>query len=178
MASIAVARHDLLPGTALTADDVSTALRPSESLPADVVSTTSAVLGQVVAFPVRAGEPLVSRHVLGSQLLEALGPDIVATAVRLADDSATSVLRAGDVVDVIAAASGDVGAPGRASVVASRVRVLVAGTRAAGDGGLFGSAGSSSNASGLLVLATTTAQAVDIARAGVGARLSVTVRGS
>ena len=61
-----------------------------------------------------------------------------------------------------------------ASVVASRVRVLTVGATSASGGGLLGGTGSPS--APVLLLATTSAQALDIAAAVVGSRLSVTLR--
>jgi pilus assembly protein CpaB len=175
---VAVAARDLVPGTSLTAGDVVTVDRLREALPEDAAAGPDSLLGHVVAFPVRAGEPLVARHLLGSALLASLGPGLVATPVRLADESATSVLQPGDLVDVIAASASEVGSRASAGVVASRVRVLVAGPPSTVDGGLLGGTTAPTRDAGLLVLATTSQQAVEIARAGVGARLSVSIRAS
>jgi hypothetical protein len=104
----------------------------------------------------------------------------VATPLRVADASATALVRAGDVIDVISAAAGDGsdGITGSASVVASGVRVLVVPSRSSGaDGSLFASSGDVTGSDGsLLVVATTTTQALDIARAGVRGRLSFTLK--
>ena len=175
-AEVVTAVHDLLPGTTLTADDLDVATRASDSLPADPVRGLSAVVGRLVAFPVRAGESLRERDVVAETLLGSLGPDMVATPVRLSDDATLASIRPGDVVDVLAARGGDGGGPASAVVVAARVRVLTVGTGASGgsDSGLLGS--SPTTVAPVLLLATTTPQALDLAAAAVGSRLSVTLR--
>jgi pilus assembly protein CpaB len=126
--------------------------------------------------PVAAGEVVRARDVVGRSLLAALGPDVVATPVRLSDDAGLAGVRAGDIVDVVAARGGEGEGTGAAtaSVVASRVRVLTVGATSASGGGLLGGTGSTS--APVLLLATTSAQALEIAAAVVVSRLSVTLR--
>ena len=136
----AVARHDLVPGSVLRADDVALEARPAIALPADVLADPAAVVGRTVAFPVRSGEPLSARHVVAAALLGALGPGLVATPVTLADPAAAALVSAGDVVDILSATSGSGGsATSQSTVVASRVHVLVAPAASrTGSGGLLG----------------------------------------
>jgi len=173
--SVATATHDLTPGTTLGPDDLVVVARPADTVAADAVSEVGLVTGRVVAFPLRAGEPVRRRDVVGNELLDALGPDVVATPVRLSDDSTLASVRPGDLVDVVAARAGDGSTPAHAVVVASRVRVLtVGGPSGSAGSGLLGAPGSPS--APVLLLATTSAQSLDIAAAVVGARLSVTLR--
>jgi Flp pilus assembly protein CpaB len=182
--SVVVARHDLTPGTAITDADVATEPRPVTGLPADVLTSPAGAVNRTVAFPVRSGEPVSARHVVGAGLLAASGPGTVAATVTLADPAAVSLVQAGDLVDVIAAtaaSTGDGGATTAAasSVVASRVRVLVSpGAGATSSGGLLGSTPSTTASRTTLVLATSSDQALALACAAVGARLSVVVLGS
>jgi Flp pilus assembly protein CpaB len=171
---VASATHDLEPGTTLTAGDLAVESRPVDSVAADAVEDASAVTGRVVAFPVRTGEAVRDRDVVGRALLDSLGPDVVATPVRLSDDATLASVRPGDLVDVVSARAADGTNPARAVVVASRVRVLTVGTPTAGGGGLLGA--SSSASAPVLLLATTSEQGLAIAAAVVGARLSVTMR--
>jgi Flp pilus assembly protein CpaB len=175
---VLVAAHDLAPGVPLTGVDVTTVELASAAVPADALAEPGPVVGHLVSFPLRSGEPVLARHVVGADLLARFGPGTVATPVRLSDDAAVALVRAGDVVDVIAASASDPALAARARIVARSLPVIVVGASAgAGGGGLLGggSAGGS-GAAGVLVLATTSDQAVEIARAGVGARLSVVVR--
>jgi Flp pilus assembly protein CpaB len=175
-----VAVRDLAPGALLGAADLQVVQRDLAALPVDAARGPDEVVGRTVSFPVRAGEPLTARHVVGGGLLEALGPGLVATPVALADAASGSLVSRGDLVDVLAAASGAATGSPTASVVASRVRVLVAPAREQGaTGGLLGApAAAGGDAGAGLVLATTTEQALAIARAAVTSRLSLTIRGA
>lgn len=97
--AVLVAAHDLPAGTTLTADDLtSVRFRPGsqpDGLAVDPV-------GELVASPVRRGEPLTDARLLGSRLVGS-HPGMVATPVRLPDAAMVSLLRAGDLVDVLAA---------------------------------------------------------------------------
>jgi Flp pilus assembly protein CpaB len=173
--SVATASHDLAPGTTLTTGDLVVAARRADAVADDAVPDVALVTGRVVAFPVRAGEQLRERDVVGRELLDALGPDVVATPVRLSDDATLASVRPGDLVDVIGARATDGSDPARAVVVASRVRVLTVGAPgAAGGSGILGGGGAAT--APVLLLATTSEQSLAIAAAVVGARLSVTLR--
>jgi len=181
MTRVVVAARDLVPGAALQPGDLALGERRSDSLVADVETSTAAATGRTLIAPVHAGEVLRDRDLLDSVLLRALASGTVATPLRVADAAATALVRTGDVIDVIAAASGDGsggGSTASASVVATGVRVLVVPSRSSGgDGSLFASSGDVTGSDGsLLVVATTTAQALNIARAGVRGRLSFIMR--
>ena len=68
--SVATASHDLAPGTTLTAADLVVAARPVDAVAVDAVADAALVTGRVVAFPVRSGEQLRERDVVGRELLE------------------------------------------------------------------------------------------------------------
>jgi Flp pilus assembly protein CpaB len=178
-AELLAASRDLAPGTVVSASDLVVRSVPAASRPADAPTSTDDLVGRTVVVPLLAGDAVLPRHLLTTSLLAGYGADVVAVPVRLSDDAATSVVRPGDVVDVLAATTGDAAAPGSgaASVVASRVRVLLAGAGAAPSDGSLLSAPSTSGAS-VLVLAATSAQALALARAAVSSRLTVAVRGS
>jgi Flp pilus assembly protein CpaB len=169
-----VATRDLIPGARLRPGDAALASRAIDVLPSDAMAVDAVTTGRVLVVPVRAGEVLRARDLVTSHLVAGLGPGLVATPVRLADGSATSLLAPGDVVDVLAATAPDVGAVGSAQVVAAGVRVLVAGVSTSTSEAVLGATGSSDG--GLLVVATTPEQALDLARAGAGSHLSVTLR--
>jgi len=176
---VLTAAHDLSPGTVLSADDLVLTHLPADAVPADASSSTSALVGRPTVVPLLSGEPVLARQVLSGSLLAGYGPDVVATPVRLSDEASLSVLRAGDLVDVLAARGGqDVGGAASATVVASRVRVLIAGSTrtTSSDAGLLGAPAADATSSATLVLATTTAQGLEIARAAVTSRLSVILR--
>jgi Flp pilus assembly protein CpaB len=171
---VLTASHDLAPGTTLSASDLVLAARPAESVAHDAEADLATLGGRVVAVPVLAGEVLRGRDVVGRGLLASLGSGVVATSVRLSDDAGLASVRPGDVVDVVAARGGEGTASAQASIVASRVRVLTVASPSASAGGLLG--GGSASGAPVLLVATTTQQALDIAAAVVGSRLSVTLR--
>lgn len=130
---VVVAARDLAPGTTVTPDDLVVADVPEQARSVDSTADPTTLVGRRVVVPLLAGDAVLARHLLTASLLAGYGAGTVATPLRLADASALALLRPGDLVDVIAASS--VGAAGAASdsatVVASRVRVLLAGTAAA-----------------------------------------------
>ena len=104
----------------------------------------------------RRGEPLTDVRLVGSRLVDALGPGLVATPVRLADAAVAGLLRAGDRVDVLAAPA-DPALGTRTTVAAADVPVLaVPVVDATGDQGA------------LIVLATTPRAAMTLAAAAGG----------
>lgn len=158
---VVAAARDVRGGSVLTADDLAVVELPSELAPAGALTDPAAAVGRSVAGPVREGEALTDVRLLGAALLPD-GPE-VATPVRVAEPATTALVRAGDVVDVLAAAPE--GGPAAATVV-SAVRVLSVPLAAddAGEGAL-------------LVVAATRSAAARLAAAAVTGRLSVVVHG-
>ncbi|TAL26050.1 MAG: hypothetical protein EPN99_00740 [Frankiales bacterium] len=152
------AAHDLAAGAVLGPDDLVTAELPRELVPAGALVDAAAVVGRLVAGPVRRGEPLTDVRLLGAGLLPP-GPD-VAVPVRLAEPATGALVRAGDTVDVLSAAEQG------ASVVATRLAVLSVPDLgdAAGEGAL-------------VVVAASRSTAARLAAAAVTGRLSVVVHG-
>jgi Flp pilus assembly protein CpaB len=176
---VLAAARDLAAGTVLVTGDLVARRVPEAARPADAPASAEELVGRTVVVPLLAGDAVLGRHLLTSDLLAGFGDDVVAVPVRLSDDAAAAVLRRGDVVDVLAATAGDPVDPasGSAVVVASRVRVLLAGGQDASAGsGLLGAAAPTTG-SAPVVLAATSSQALALARAAVSARLTVAVRG-
>ena len=160
------AAHDLSGGRPLATGDIARLALPVAAVPTGALRVSAHVVGQLLAAPVRRGEPLTDLRLLGPSLLDAL-PEagLVAIPVRVADGSAAAaVVKAGDVVDVLQTVDAAGGGPSRPVTVASRVRVLsVPGPGEAGDG------------TGLVVLAALPPQAAALAQASAGARLTLTI---
>jgi Flp pilus assembly protein CpaB len=177
---VVIAAGDLVPGTVITESDVRREQRAA--VPDDASDDPGSVLGRTVAFPVRAGEPVLARHVLGADLLAGYPAGTVATAVPLGDSGVMPSLAPGDLVDVIAATAADLDTAGSgaragsagAATVARGVRVLLAPTSGSTGEGLLGRGTAGSAA---LVVAASTEQALAIAQAGVRSRLTVVLRG-
>ncbi len=111
-ADVVVAARDLSPGTALTADDVRLEKRLATSVPDGSQADVVAVLGATLAGPARRGEVLTDVRLLGSRLADAAvgakaGPGARIVPLHLADDGLVDLVRVGDVVDVLAAPTGN-----------------------------------------------------------------------
>ncbi len=101
---VVVATHDLKPGAALTPDDVQLEKRLATTLPDGSQADLGAVLGSTPAGPTRRGEVLTDVRLLGSRLAESTaGPGARIVPLHLADSALIDLVRAGDVVDVLAA---------------------------------------------------------------------------
>ncbi|MEV4531574.1 RcpC/CpaB family pilus assembly protein [Streptosporangium sp. NPDC049304] len=158
--TVLVAARDLSGGVLRAADLIPAPLRPGTA-PDGVLRPGTPFAGKVLTGPARRGEPLTDVRLLGPGLLAAHGRGTVATPVRVADPETARLLSPGDTVDVLAATSAWEGtAP--ATVVAEDVTVLAA---PAGE----------SERGALVVLATTPAQATELASAQAGGRLSITI---
>lgn len=159
--AVVVAARDLTAGVPLRSADLRTLALPVDAAPSGALRDPAAAVGRLVPGPVRAGEPLTDARLLGPALLPP-GPE-VATTVRVAERATSTLVRAGDVVDVLSAAP-DGGAA--AATVVTAVRVLSAPSVEDDPG-----------EGALLVLAATRAAAARLAAAAVTGRLSVVVHG-
>jgi Flp pilus assembly protein CpaB len=120
---VVVAVRDLRPGTALTADDVRLEKRLATTIPDGSQADVSAVVGSTLASPTRRGELLTDVRLLGSRLAESTaGPGARIVPLHLADSALIDLVRAGDVVDVLAAPANEAPAVTQATTPpASRV---------------------------------------------------------
>lgn len=102
---IVVAARDLTPGVELTAADVRIEKRLAATVPDGASTTVDAVVGSTLAGPARRGEVLTDVRLLGPRLAQlSAGPDARVVPLHLADTALLDLVRAGDVVDVLAAA--------------------------------------------------------------------------
>lgn len=172
--AVVAAARDLAGGTTLTTGQLKLIRLAPRSVPAGAVRKLEHARGGVLAAPVRAGEPLTDVRLLGGALLSSYGGDVVAVPIRVADAATAMLLRAGDVIDVLAAAAPEApegGGTATARLVASAVPVLALPqekTASFGAGAVDGGA--------LVVVAASDATAARLAAAAVTSRLSVTLR--
>ncbi|MET8141351.1 RcpC/CpaB family pilus assembly protein [Sphaerisporangium sp. NPDC005288] len=194
--AILAAAHDLGAG-ALSVSDLTVVHLPEETVPDGALRPGAWVAGRVLTAPARRGEPITDLRLLGPALIDAYGPGLLATPVRVTDAASARLLRPGDVIDVIASSSawddlapppaadpatsappdhGDApsATPVRTSTAAQAVTVIAvpSGPRWSGA-----SAGDTAETGALVVLATTPGQAARLAQAGTGSRLSITIHG-
>jgi len=101
---VVVAARDLQPGVALTAGDVRLEKHAATTIPDGTKSQIDDVVGATLAGPARRGEVLTDVRLLGPRLAEsAAGADARIVPLHLADSALLDLVRAGDVVDVLAA---------------------------------------------------------------------------
>ena len=163
------AARDLAGGSPIRAADLVLARLPLALVPAGALRPGSAVVGRLLAAPVRRGEPLTDVRLLGPSLLAALArPGQVAVPVRLADGAAAAALaRPGETVDVLAVGSLDDAATGAAPVVVASAATVLA---------VPGRDSVSGSDAGLVVVAVTPEQAAALASAAARSRLSLVLR--
>ena len=126
--SVAVAVRDLSPGAALTADDFRLEKRSVTILP-DGVQTDLSIIGMTLAGPVRRGEVITDARVLNPRLAGlSVGPDARVVPLHLADAAVLDLIRTGDVIDILGAASTDTDA--RPKVVATNAVVVLVSAKA------------------------------------------------
>lgn len=160
--AVAVAAHDLSGGAVIGQGDVVIVQMPPDVVPAGAFGTTEAVLGASVAAPMRSGEPLTDRRLLGAELIHGYPPGMVASPVRIQDAEVVSLLQPGNRIDLYAPA----GHSGPATRIVSGAVVVML-PKAAEDQGN----------GALVVLAVSSSQAAEIAQASATAALSVSLRG-
>ena len=132
---IVVATRDLAPGVELTADDVRLENRTAATVPDGSQSDVGTVIGATLAGPARRGEVLTDVRVLGPRLAESVaGPNARIVPLPLADSALLDLVRPGDVVDVLAAGTSDVGAEARPQLVATDAVVVLVSEKPKGAG--------------------------------------------
>ncbi len=99
---VSLAARDLPAGHRLATDDLRPGPWPARAAPQ---GRLRAAAGQVLAAPVRAGEPLTDARVIGPGPLAGQAPGTVAVPVRLGDLAAGLLVRAGDHVDILSSAT-------------------------------------------------------------------------
>jgi Flp pilus assembly protein CpaB len=155
------AARDLPAGTELVDGDLTELHLPVEAVPAGALRSTGEAAGRLLAGPVRRGEPLTDVRLLGAGLVPE--GEHVAVPVRVADPAVGHLVRPGDRVDVLAAAT-DGGTPARTVVGDVAVLAVPDLPDDLAEGAL-------------VVVAATSGAAARLASAAVTSRLSLAVRG-
>jgi Flp pilus assembly protein CpaB len=176
---VVVAARDLAASTVLTADDVTVVRVPPEAAAPTALPQPDAVVGEVLAAPVAAGEALSSVRLRGASLLTGQPEGSVALPVRLSDAGAAVLLSPGDHIDLVAARTD--GESSRGVTVAEHLPVLLVpggAVPATGVDALTSGAGAGSAADaggGLVVVAALPAQARDVVAASADGPLWFTL---
>ena len=136
LTAIVVAARDLAPGVELTTDDIRLENRTATTLPDGYQSDISAVAGATLAGPARRGEAITDVRLLGPRMAEsAAGPDARIVPLHLADTALLDLIRSGDVVDVLAAATSETGVDAEPQVIATDAVVVMVSEKQKGAGG-------------------------------------------
>ncbi|MCH1865284.1 RcpC/CpaB family pilus assembly protein [Nocardioides sp. CFH 31398] len=160
---VMTAASDLAAGSVVTPDDlVATGFTPG-SVPDGLADDP---VGRVLAAPLRRGEPVTDARLVAPSLLEDY-PGLVAVPVRLPDAGAAGLLRAGDLIDLVAADPQG----STATTVATDAAVLAVPSADPAESGSGGSGGSAPPGR-LVVLAVEPTEVAGVADAS--ARLFLT----
>lgn len=98
---VLTAARDLPAGAVLDADDLVEVGYTPGTPPAGRPPSAAALVGEVLAAPLRAGEPVTDVRLVGAGLA-AVEPGLVAVPVRLPDAAAVALLESGDRIDLVA----------------------------------------------------------------------------
>jgi len=100
---VLVSASDLAAGTVLAEGDLTTVAWRSDHVPDGALDAGEPPLGQTIAAPMRAGEPLTDIRLLQPGLLAGHPPGTVLTTIRTADPATMGIVHVGDAVDVVGA---------------------------------------------------------------------------
>jgi Flp pilus assembly protein CpaB len=159
---VVVAARDLSSGTRVAPGDVRLAAVDPDLVPRGADAEVSSVVGRVLAAPMRAGEFLTDRRVLGAPLIASYPDEVVAAPVRLQDADVAALLRVGDRIDVYSS-NGDQSVPARRVVSAASVVALPSAPETGREGAL-------------VVLAVSESAAALLAQASATTHISVSLR--
>ncbi|MDP9317546.1 MAG: Flp pilus assembly protein CpaB [Actinomycetota bacterium] len=157
---VVVAAHDLTAGVVLSAADVTVVEMPPNVVPSGSAQSAGLVIGDVVAAPLRTGEALTDRRVVGRSLVAGYPRGMVAAPIRIRDAGVVGLLEVGDRIDVYAARRDT-----------SFADLVVAGARVVA----LPRPGDDNQEGGLVVLAVTPTEAAALAQASATAPLSLTL---
>ena len=158
---VVVAAHEVAGGTVLTPADVEVRPVLAADAPVGALTATTDVLGRAVSAPVAEGQVLTPLALVSPRASPAAGR--VVAPVRVSDAGLATLLRPGDVVDLV----GTDEQGGAASVVARSVRVVTVPVLAEDVGGSSG---------GLVLVEVPAGTATELAQAAVAGTLSLTWR--
>ena len=101
--TIVVAGRDLSPGTVVEASQLMLRQLPAQAVPDGAARSPAAVLGRMLAAPIRRGEALTDVRLTGPDLTRLISgnPELMSVPLRLADPGVAALLHAGATVDVV-----------------------------------------------------------------------------
>ncbi|CAI9400903.1 SAF domain-containing protein [Aestuariimicrobium sp. T2.26MG-19.2B] len=163
--TVVVSARDLPAGTHLSRGDLRLVEWPDVAAPPGAPTSVDQVAGRVLVIALPRGTALIPGATLGER---SAGAGQVLVPFRLSDPAVASLLRVGDVVNVVAQS-----ADGEARTIATSARVSALVADAAATGPLGG--GVTASDEGVVVIATDPATAERVAAASSSEGLSVTL---
>lgn len=161
---VVVAAHELPAGAVLGPDDLDVVRFPRDTVPDGTNRAVADIVDEILAAPVRAGEPLTDRRVVGEALISGYPPGLVATPVRISDVAVVALLEVGARIDVYAASRA--GGESARHVASDAIVVTMPHTPA-----------DARHDGALVVVAVTPSTAAALAQATAEGLLSITLRG-
>lgn len=98
---VVVAARDLTSGTTLTASDLEIRSVTADDVAAHTYDSTDAVVGEVIAAPMRRGESLTDVRLLTSELVAGYPDGTTLATVRIADPQSLWGVEVGTYVDIV-----------------------------------------------------------------------------
>jgi pilus assembly protein CpaB len=163
-AGVVVAARDLRAGSTVTKADLEVRLLPGSAVPVGALTSQAAVVGRVLAGPVRTGEPITDVRLVGpaDTALTTGDPTAATVPVQLADPDVADLLRPGIRVDVVALSPDQ-----RADPVLAEDAIVITVRDTAGTAGQPGR---------LVLLAVARQKATQLAAASLRQPVTVTLR--
>ncbi|RAX47353.1 Flp pilus assembly protein CpaB [Arthrobacter sp. AQ5-05] len=170
---VLVAAHDLPVGTALREGDLRRQPVARSLVPAGSHDREPPAAGSRLAIPVPAGTPVLPTMVIGPGLLAGLDPGSVAVPLRLDDEQTASLVRAGQLVDVVLTEGNGFETKLESRVLARAVPILWTGAQTQPDGQAPWSVAAGSGQGGLIVVGAGPGSAEQLSTAAQRGRVSV-----
>lgn len=170
---VLVAARDLPVGALLHPEDLRNQLVPRSLVPAGTYTGQLPPEGSRLAIPVQAGTPVFPTMLIGPGLLAGLDPGSVAVPLRLDDEQTASLVRAGQLVDVVLTEGNGFETTVVSRVLARGVPVLWTGAQSEPDGQAPWGGSADSGQGGLIVVGAGAASAEQLSTAAQRGKVSV-----
>lgn len=170
---VLVAARDLPVGSLLHAGDLRNHPVPRSLVPAGTYSGQLPPEGSRLAIPVQAGTPVFPTMLIGPGLLAGLDPGSVAVPLRLDDEQTASLVRAGQLVDVVLTEGNGFETTVDSRVLARGVPVLFTGAQIEPDAQAPWGVAADNGQGGLIVVGAGAASAEQLSTAAQRGKVSV-----
>lgn len=171
--NVLVAARDLPVGASLRAEDLRRQPVPRSLVPEGTYSRQMPAEGSRLAIPVQAGTPVFPTMIIGPGLLAGLEAGSVAVPLRLDDEQTASLLRAGQLVDVVLTEGNGFETKLASRVLARGVPILWTGAQVRSDEQAPWSVSAGNEQGGLIVVGAGAPRAEQLSTASQRGKVSV-----